>query len=113
FGGNSENPHLLHNHEIDQVAYTGTHDNDTVLKYLAISEEGDISWTLIRVLLSSVARTAIIPMQDILSLGSSARMNVPATQWSWRLPSSLSFDDLEPEAKKLRDILSMYGRVSP
>ncbi|XP_026391450.1 4-alpha-glucanotransferase, chloroplastic/amyloplastic-like [Papaver somniferum] len=130
FGGDSENPHLLHNHESDQVAYTGTHDNDTVrgwwenlkqeekssvLKYLAIGEEGDISWTLIRVLLSSVARTAIIPMQDILSLGSSARMNVPATQfgnWSWRLPSSLSFDDLEPEAKKLRDILLMYGRVS-
>ncbi|KAI3939533.1 hypothetical protein MKX01_038488 [Papaver californicum] len=125
-----ENPHFLHNHESYQVVYTDTHDNDTVrcwwenlkqedkssvLKYFAISEGGDISWTLVRVLLSSVARTAIIPMQDILSLGSSARMNVPATHfgnWSWRLPSSLSFDDLEPKAKKLRDILSMYRRVN-
>ncbi|OVA17051.1 Glycoside hydrolase [Macleaya cordata] len=130
FGGGSDNPHLPHNHECDQVAYTGTHDNDTVrgwwenlkqeekscvLEYLSLTEEGDIWWTLIRVVLSSVARTAIIPMQDILGLGSSARMNIPATQfgnWSWRIPSSLSFDDLEPESKKLRDILSLYGRLS-
>lgn len=51
-----------------------------VLKYLSINEEDDISWSLIQAVLSSVARTAIIPMQDVLGLGNSARMNIPATQ---------------------------------
>lgn len=51
-----------------------------VMKYLSISEEDDISWELIQAALSSVARTAVIPMQDILRLGVSARMNIPATQ---------------------------------
>ncbi|KAI8536066.1 hypothetical protein RHMOL_Rhmol10G0227000 [Rhododendron molle] len=128
FGSDSGNPHLPHNHEYNQVVYTGTHDNDTiqgwwdnlqqeeksnVLEYLSISGE-DISWALIRAALSSVARTAIIPMQDILGLGSSARMNIPATQfgnWSWRIPSSSSFDCLGTEARKLRAMLSMYGRL--
>ncbi|XP_058186651.1 4-alpha-glucanotransferase, chloroplastic/amyloplastic isoform X2 [Rhododendron vialii] len=128
FGSDSGNPHLPHNHEYNQVVYTGTHDNDTiqgwwdslqqeeksnVLEYLSISGE-DISWALIRAALSSVARTAIIPMQDILGLGSFARMNIPATQfgnWSWRIPSSSSFDSMGTEARKLRAMLSMYGRL--
>ncbi|KAK1555336.1 hypothetical protein Q3G72_025032 [Acer saccharum] len=129
FGSDAENPHLPHNHECNQVVYTGTHDNDTirgwwdslkheeksnVLKYLSITEENDIPWALIQAALSSVAQTAIIPMQDILGLGSSARMNIPATQfgnWSWRIPSSIHFDNLETQATKLRDMLSMYGRL--
>ncbi|CAL5323929.1 unnamed protein product [Camellia sinensis] len=138
FGSDADNPHLPHNHEYNQVVYTGTHDNDTrlltvsgyrrfevggtscrkkkspVLKYLSITEEADISWALIQAALSSVARTAIIPMQDILGLGSSARMNIPATvsgNWSWRMPSSTTFDSLETESRKLRDLLSMYGRL--
>lgn len=128
FGSDSGNPHLPHNHEDNQVVYTGTHDNDTiqgwwdslpqeeksnVVEYLSITEE-DISWKLIQAALSSVARTAIIPMQDILGLGSSARMNIPATQfgnWSWRIPSTKSFDSLETEARKLRVMISMYGRL--
>ncbi|KAF9678799.1 hypothetical protein SADUNF_Sadunf07G0073700 [Salix dunnii] len=129
FGSDACNPHLPHNHEPNQVVYTGTHDNDTirgwwdvlkqeeksnVLKYLSINEENDIQWELIKAAISSVARTAVIPMQDILGLGNSARMNVPATQfgnWSWRLPSSLSFDHLEDEATRLKDLLSTYGRL--
>ncbi|XP_054821243.1 4-alpha-glucanotransferase, chloroplastic/amyloplastic isoform X2 [Prosopis cineraria] len=129
FGGDADNPHLLHNHECNQVVYTGTHDNDTirgwwealkqeeksnVWSYLSLTEEDDISWALIQKVLSSVARTAIIPMQDILRLGSSARMNIPATQlgnWGWRIPRSVSFDRLEREAAKLKDMLSMYGRL--
>lgn len=55
-----------------------------VLTYLSLKEEDededDISWLLIQKVMSSVAQTAIIPMQDILGLGSSARMNTPATQ---------------------------------
>lgn len=129
FGSDADNPHLPHNHEQNEVVYTGTHDNDTtrgwwdileqeeksnVLKYVTVTGEDDISWALIQAALSSVAQTAIIPMQDVLGLGNSARMNIPATQsgnWGWRLPSSMSFDDLESEAKKLRDLLSIYGRL--
>nr|XP_009781309.1 PREDICTED: 4-alpha-glucanotransferase, chloroplastic/amyloplastic isoform X2 [Nicotiana sylvestris] len=129
FGSDAENPHLPHNHEQNQVVYTGTHDNDTtrgwwnilpqeeksnVLKYLSNIEEEQISWGLIEAAVSSVARIAIIPMQDVLGLGSESRMNIPATQfgnWSWRIPSSTSFDSLDAEAKKLRDILATYGRL--
>lgn len=129
FGSDSENPHLPHNHENNQVVYTGTHDNDTirgwwdvlpqeeksnVIKYLGNIGEEDVSWGLIQAALSSVAQTTIIPMQDILGLGSSARMNIPATvlgNWSWRLPKSKSFNRLTAEAKRLRDMLVMYGRA--
>lgn len=51
-----------------------------VLKYVTVTGEDDISWALIQAALSSVAQTAIIPMQDVLGLGNSARMNIPATQ---------------------------------
>ncbi|KAK1301798.1 hypothetical protein QJS10_CPB12g01303 [Acorus calamus] len=129
FGSRSDNPHLPHNHEPNQVVYTGTHDNDTivgwwenlecreksnVLKYLGLSKDDDISWALIQFALSSVARTAIMPMQDILGLGNSARMNTPATQlgnWRWRIPNTTTFDDLEAESSKLRDLVSMYNRL--
>ncbi|CAK9315179.1 unnamed protein product [Citrullus colocynthis] len=129
FGSDSTNPHLPHNHESNQVVYTGTHDNDTirgwwdnlnegeksnVLKYLSATEKDDIPWVLIRAALSSVAQTAIIPLQDVLGLGSSARMNIPATQfgnWKWRIPSSLCFESLETEASKLKDMISLYGRL--
>ncbi|KAL0432026.1 UNVERIFIED_CONTAM: 4-alpha-glucanotransferase, chloroplastic/amyloplastic [Sesamum radiatum] len=128
FGSDAGNPHLPHNHEQNQVVYTGTHDNDTirgwwdilpqeeksnVVKYLGNIVEEDISWGLIQAALSSVAKTAIIPMQDVLGLGSSARMNIPATQygnWSWRVPKSKPFDSLTSEAKRLREMLVMYGR---
>ncbi|THF98999.1 hypothetical protein TEA_030177 [Camellia sinensis var. sinensis] len=143
FGSDADNPHLPHNHEYNQVVYTGTHDNDTirgwwdilpqeeksnVLKYLSITEEEDISWALIQAALSSVARTAIIPMQDILCLGRLTWFGLtwPAVHiffdhsqglasnsgnWSWRIPSSTTFDSLETESRKLRDLLSMYGRL--
>ena len=51
-----------------------------VISYLSLTEEDDISWALIKAVLGSVAQTAIIPMQDVLGLGNSARMNTPATQ---------------------------------
>ncbi|GAB2231984.1 hypothetical protein Droror1_Dr00011003 [Drosera rotundifolia] len=130
FGSDAENPHLPHNHEKNQVVYTGTHDNDTVkgwwdtlpqeekttvLNYLSKSEENDIPWELIRLALSSVAKTTIIPLQDVLGLGSSGRMNIPGTQfgnWSWRIPASVSFESLETATDRLRDMLAMFGRLS-
>lgn len=50
------------------------------LSYLSLTGEDDISWVLIQKVLASVAQTAVIPMQDVLGLGNSARMNIPATQ---------------------------------
>ncbi|KAM3364600.1 hypothetical protein ACQJBY_014760 [Aegilops geniculata] len=129
FGGGPGNPHLPHNHELNQVVYTGTHDNDTavgwwqslpeeekqtVFKYLPQVSNSDVSWPLIATALSSVARTSMVTMQDILSLGSSARMNTPATQkgnWKWRIPSCVSFDSLSLEEAKLKELLGLYDRL--
>lgn len=129
FGGGPGNPHLPHNHELNQVVYTGTHDNDTavgwwqslpeeekhtVFKYLPQVSNSDVSWALIATALSSVARTSMVTMQDILGLDSSARMNTPATQkgnWRWRIPSCVSFDSLSLEEAKLKELLGLYNRL--
>ena len=99
---NPDNPFLPHNYLNDCVVYTGTHDNDTtagwfgtlgpdlrnlVKAYIGRSGE-NISWELIRVAFMSVAADAIIPFQDVLRLGSDARMNTPGTvgeNWTWRV----------------------------
>ena len=126
FGDQSpDNTHKPYNFVQNCVAYTGTHDNDTTagwlsskqsrgerelaLRYMGVGES-DAVWGLIRLVLSSVADTAIVPMQDILSLGSEARMNLPATtenNWRWRMRK----DQLKPElAVKLREMVRTYGR---
>ncbi|RME06659.1 MAG: 4-alpha-glucanotransferase, partial [Deltaproteobacteria bacterium] len=102
FGDTPQNGYLPHNFRPECVVYTGTHDNDTiggwfrsapralqreVCGYLG-SEGGEIHWDFIRLGLSSVARLAIFPIQDILGLGSEARMNTPGKEkgnWTWRL----------------------------
>lgn len=114
FGGGAEERFLPHNYEENAVVYTGTHDNDTTVgwylknketkpevidelnRYFNIPREvGEkaVCWTLIENALSSRANTAIIPMQDILCLGSEARMNIPGTvggrNWAWRLEEGL------------------------
>lgn len=124
FGGDADNPYLPHNHEAMSVVYTGTHDNDTtlgwwrhvkepvrrhVLEYLGISEE-DMPWPLIRSALASVARLAVVPSQDVLGLGSEARLNTPATvqgNWSWRLSGNYREASGWP---RFRAMLSLYGR---
>jgi 4-alpha-glucanotransferase len=102
---NSDNPHLPHNYTSESVAYTGTHDNNTVRgwyeeeasgaarKRLEIYikktvSAGDVHWKMIRLALSSPSSLAVIPVQDFLGLGSNARMNLPASlsgNWQWRL----------------------------
>ena len=126
FGGDARNPYLPHNYTDPQcVVYTGTHDNDTlqgwfytaspqdqseVLQYLGRTIATEIHWDLIRLALGSIATLAIIPLQDILGLGSEARMNTPAqTQgnWRWRfLPGALSADI----GARLAEMASIYGR---
>ena len=103
FDGNPQNPHLPYMHEHDNVAYTGTHDNDTALGWYLRLDSGTrarvdlflrgaaeaMPETLIRAALGSVARLAVVPVQDLLALGSEARLNTPGTatgNWSWKLP---------------------------
>ena len=126
FDGNHDNPYLPYNHERNMVVYTGTHDNDTTLgwyqglpavarqqvdDYLGTAGE-DMPWSLIRLALSSVAMTAVVPFQDVLGLGGPHRMNVPGTaahNWQWRF----SWDQVpEDAAARLRHLSSIYGRVN-
>jgi 4-alpha-glucanotransferase len=124
FGSGPESPYLPHNYVRESVVYTGTHDNDTtagwyselsakekkkVRDYLG-SDGRDIVEDLIRAALASVANMAVIPLQDILKLDSSARMNLPGTSvgnWSWRFLA----DDIKGEHSAwLHDMTEMYGR---
>lgn len=100
FSGEADNPYLPENHTVNSVVYTGTHDNDTTLGWLAsltpeqcvyVSEKlgvekTGISDALIQCTLASIAELAIIPMQDILELDGTHRMNTPGTtenNWQW------------------------------
>ena len=102
FDGNPRNPHLPRHHGPDSVCYTGTHDNDTTLGWwrklpraarLRVARETggappDMPRALVELAWSSPAPLAIVPMQDLLGLGSSARMNRPGTRrgnWRWSL----------------------------
>lgn len=125
FGSGPTNPYLPHNHVPHAVVFTGTHDNDTtagwfkvlsarerkaVLKYLGTSGD-DIAWDLIRMAMGSVACMAVIPLQDVLALGSEARMNRPGTvgeNWGWRYSSGSLGEKL---AGRLRELAEMYGRI--
>jgi len=125
FDGSPENPYLPHNHETLSVVYTGTHDNNTTLgwyqelpedqrwpvhHYLGADSE-PMPWLLIRAALASVARLAVIPMQDLLGLDGSHRMNVPGVadgNWRWRF----SWDQVQEEHRvRLRDWVHLYGRA--
>ena len=102
FGDDANNPYLPHNHAPDAVAYSGTHDNDTtlgwwrqageverarVLDYLGALDEADMPWPLLHTLSASVARTLVLPFQDVLGLDGQHRMNTPGLAegcWRWR-----------------------------
>ncbi len=111
FDGDPGNQFLVENYDDDCVVYTGTHDNDTArgrldgesdryrqqaLSYTGASPES-YSWKLISRAWESVAVIAITPMQDLLGLGTDARMNYPSTtegNWQWRLPDGATTPDL-------------------
>jgi 4-alpha-glucanotransferase len=127
FSGDPDDPYLPHNYRRRCVVYTGTHDNDTTRGwwgalspldqhnarvYLArdVGEES-VSWDFIRLALASVAEMAIVPMQDVLALGSEGRMNTPGQaggNWSWRYTPEMLTIEL---AERLREISAVYGRV--
>jgi 4-alpha-glucanotransferase len=118
------NPFLPHNYTPDFVAYTGSHDNDTALgwyekatpsqRQMALGyldcEPDDFNWAMIRQVIASVADTAIVPLQDILGLGSKARMNLPGTvgtNWKWRYTSGALEDQI---ADRLSALVQLYER---
>jgi 4-alpha-glucanotransferase len=99
-GGGARNPHRLENHTEQSVVYTGTHDNDTAAGWFASLtparraasglDPADPAWSLLERAWSSRAALAIAPLQDVLGLGSEARMNLPGTEqgnWRWRYRS--------------------------
>jgi 4-alpha-glucanotransferase len=124
FDGGATNPYLPHQHEKMSVVYTGTHDNDTTVGwYKALAEDGQqavqeylgypaeaMPWPLIRSALASVATLAILPMQDLLALGSEHRMNTPGStgdNWCWRF----EWEQLpEQLAERLQGLVELYGR---
>jgi 4-alpha-glucanotransferase len=109
FGGSSTNPHALSNHRPNQIVYTSTHDTDTSVGWFEAMNEAERSgtgldpaephWGLIRLAMQSPANVAIVPAQDVLGLGSQARMNHPGEvegNWSWQLaPGQLTAADAE------------------
>jgi 4-alpha-glucanotransferase len=136
FGKDPQGPSFRpHNYPRERVVYTGTHDNDTTAGWWASTGEGDstrtpedvrkerafatgylgldgepIHWKLIRTALASVADVALFPLQDVLGLGSEARMNLPgrpAGNWRWRVrPGALT----PALARRLRELSVFYDR---
>jgi 4-alpha-glucanotransferase len=124
FDGNSGNPHLPYEYPRDCVAYTGTHDNDTAMGWYsaldpATRERVDfflrpeavgMPEALVRGVLGSVARLAVIPVQDVLGLGSTARFNTPGTtvgNWQWKLPQGALTAELARQYARLN---ASFGR---
>ena len=120
-GGDSKSPHLPANHERQSVAYTGTHDNDTTLGWWESLSDADREWSgldpsdpawaLISATWHSRAALAIAPLQDVLDLGSEARMNLPGTEegnWTWRCDPELLTAE---HAVRLRELTLRTRRV--
>jgi 4-alpha-glucanotransferase len=126
FGFSEEDSeHLPHRHAANSVVYTGTHDNDTARGWFAALPEEDrrraldylggdgtaIECDLIRAAYESVARMAIVPLQDVFGLGREARMNTPGQargNWTWRASAS---DFTAARAQRLRRLASLSGRT--
>ncbi len=120
---------LPHNYVQNCIVYTGTHDNDTTVGWYTdpkrkhatkerslcreyLHSDGlEIHWDLIRAAFASIANTAIVPMQDVLGLGSEARMNLPASasgNWMWRMPHGALTTRL---SRRLHRLAEIFGRL--
>ncbi|WP_198321923.1 4-alpha-glucanotransferase [Methylococcus sp. BF19-07] len=126
FEGGPRNPYLPHNHALDSVVYTGTHDNDTTLSWFEglspdqqryvydyLGRSGlPMPAALVQAAMASVTRLAIVPMQDVLELGRGHRMNTPGTvgdNWSWRFDWAQLHEE---HADRLAHQVRMYGRAA-
>ncbi|HLL88297.1 MAG TPA: 4-alpha-glucanotransferase [Tepidisphaeraceae bacterium] len=128
WSGGASSPDLPHHHTANAVAYTGTHDNDTTLGWYRAAKavERRHVWAyvdkpagsdraaveeLTRLAMASPAKLAVVPVQDLLGLGSEARMNTPGTtggtNWQWHLGS---FAAVRASLKRLKRQAMLYGR---
>jgi 4-alpha-glucanotransferase len=126
FGGGAGNPYLPFNYTRNSIVYSGTHDNDTTVGWFEQLSDGEkqtfidylggisadgVHWDLIRLAYSSISNMAIIPVQDLLGLGTQARMNFPGTatgNWEWRYDSG----DLQPQiSDRLQNLGAVFGRL--
>ena len=136
FDGDSSSEFLPHNYPENIIAYTGTHDNDTVngwwfndtstndpasiersrrfaREYMHITDETHgVHWSFIRTLMGSVAQLVVTPLQDVIGMGSEGRMNTPGTvgdpNWAWRFSSEML---TEEAVEQFRKLTAMYGRA--
>lgn len=136
FSSDPRNTDLPHNYHRNVAVYTGTHDNDTTVGWFKsaagtgstrdaeqiarerkfcgsyLNTDGlEIHWDFIRTVLASVAATAVVPLQDLLGLGTDARMNLPNStsgNWSWRFGADALTESL---AERLRELTELYGRI--
>ncbi|MDD7267663.1 MAG: 4-alpha-glucanotransferase [Lachnospiraceae bacterium] len=125
FDASGKSEYLPHLYPQNAVVYTGTHDNDTILgwletlseadrafafDYLQIDSAADFHWKMIALAMGSVADLCIIPMQDLLGLGTQARINTPSTlggNWAWRMQPGAFSEDI---IARLRRMTMIYGR---
>jgi 4-alpha-glucanotransferase len=129
FGDPGAHAHLPHRFTADKVVYTGTHDNDTIVgwwssaataderrfatSYFGRSDDG-IHWSMIRAALSSVASLCVLPLQDVLGLGSEARMNVPSLaegNWRWRFASEMLTKEVAAKLAAMADVADRLPQV--
>lgn len=124
FDPKGDSEYLPHNFDKNTVAYTGTHDNDTIkgwfkglskeekkfcMNYTNMRNEND-NWSLIKAIISSTANTAIVQMQDLLNISSEGRINFPSKigfNWRWRMDKSHLNGEL---ANKLKYLTILYRR---
>jgi 4-alpha-glucanotransferase len=115
FDGNPRNPHRPEHHREQQLVYTGTHDNDTAVGWYRSHpvpglDPDEPNWSLLELAYASRAAIAVAPVQDVLGLGSEARMNTPGRgegNWRWRLRRGELTDAL---AARLRSLAEASGR---
>ena len=125
FDGDAANPYLPARHGVNTVVYTGTHDNDTTLGWWRSVDEDtrrrtrehledpteEMPWALVRLATASTAQLAVVPAQDLLGLGSEARMNTPGVRdgnWGWRAPAGSFTPEL---AERLRELVEDAERA--
>lgn len=127
FGSGADNLYLPHNQRANSVVYPGTHDNDTTLgwyasldettrdnvrRYLRVSGR-EIGWDFVRSAYASVCKLAVIPLQDLFTLGSEARFNTPGTSqgnWTWRYRPEQLQSLRDGASGYLRELATLYGR---
>lgn len=125
FGGDHKNPYLPFNIDSNFVVYSGTHDNDTTVgwfnsalekekqrlaAYVGAFDPINVHWAVIRLAMASTANQAVTPLQDLLGLGSEARMNTPGVgegNWEWRYTDAMLTPTI---CEQLRQLTDLYGR---